>query len=75
MMRLVLALSINVGLLSLFFITQAHMALGITLGISVLVWFFYFLWRRQNLVEQRVKDKISGQTVVMPIEHIMFRAL
>jgi len=73
-MRAVLAITINLVLIALLFLYQSHAYAAILLGVSLLTWFFYFLWRRQNLVEQRVTDKIRGQNILMPIEHVMFRA-
>lgn len=74
-MRLLLALSVNVVLFVVTFLYMSHMYIGIALGVSLLVWFFWFLWRRQNLVMARVESKISGQKIIMPTEHIMFRAV
>ena len=74
-MRLTLALAINAVLLALTFLLMSHMYIAIFIGISLLVWFFYFLWRRQQLVLERVERKIKGQKVIMPTEHIMFRAI
>lgn len=74
MIKLILAIAANLLLLGLIFLYQSHMYAAIFLGVSLLVWFFYFLWRRQNLVKKRVADKIKGQEIVMPIEHVMFRA-
>lgn len=74
-MRLLLALSINVILLAITFLYMSHMYIGIALGVSLFFWFFWFLWRRQNLVMERVESKISGQKIIMPTEHIMFRAV
>ena len=74
-MKLILALGINVLFLALSFLFMTHMYIAILIGGSLLAWFFYFLWRRQNLVMERVEDKIKGQKVIMPTEHIMFRAL
>ncbi len=74
-MRITLALAINVLLLALTFLFMSHMYIAILIGISLLVWFFYFLWRRQQLVLERIERKIKGQKVIMPTEHIMFRAV
>ena len=74
-MRITLALTINILLLALIFLFVSHMYIAILIGTSLLVWFFYFLWRRQNLILERVEGKISGQKVIMPTEHIMFRAV
>ena len=74
-MRIILVLAINVLLLALTFLYMSHMYIAILIGISLIVWFFYFLWRRQQLVLERVEGKIKGQKVIMPTEHIMFRAL
>ncbi len=74
-MRLLLALSINVLLLALMFLYISHMNLAILVGISLIVWFFWFLWHRQKLVMERVEGKIKGQKIIMPTEHIMFRAV
>jgi len=73
--RITLALAINVLLLALTFLFMSHMYIAILIGISLLVWFFYFLWRRQQLVLERIEGKIKGQKVIMPTEHIMFRAV
>jgi hypothetical protein len=73
--RITLALTINALLLALTFLFVSHMYIAILVGISLLVWFFYFLWRRQQLVQERIERKIKGQKVLMPIEHIMFRAV
>ncbi|WDE01684.1 hypothetical protein [Thalassomonas actiniarum] len=74
-MRITLALAINVLILVLTFLFMSHMYIAILIAISLLVWFFYFLWRRQQLVQERVERKIAGQKVIMPTEHIMLRAL
>lgn len=74
-MRLLLALAINGVLLGLTFLYMSHMSVAILLGILLLAWFFYFLWRRQNLVQGRIEDKIKGQKVIIPTEHIMFWAV
>ena len=74
-MRLIVALAINVTLLALTFIFASHLYIAIALGISLLVWFFSFLWRRQEIVRARVEKKIAGQKVIMPTEHIRFRAV
>jgi len=73
--RITLALAINVLLFALTFLFMSHMYIAILIGISLLVWFFYFLWRRQQLVLERIEGKIKGQKVIMPTEHIMFRAV
>jgi len=70
-----LALSINALLLALTFLFMSHMYIAILIGVSLLVWFFYFLWRRQQLVMARIEEKIKDQKVIMPTEHIMFRAV
>ena len=74
-MKLFLGLSINLILIALTFLFMSQMYLAILIGVSLLVWFFWFLWRRQNLVLSRVKEKVKGQTLIMPVEHIMFRAV
>lgn len=74
-MKTTLALSINALLLALTFLFMSHMYIAILVGVSLLVWFFYFLWRRQQLVMARIEGKIKGQKVIMPTEHIMFRAV
>ncbi|WP_281557515.1 hypothetical protein [Thalassomonas sp. RHCl1] len=74
-MRITLALAINVLMLVLTFLFMSYMYIAILIAISLLVWFFYFLWRRQQLVQERVERKIVGQKVIMPTEHIMFRAI
>ena len=74
-MRITLALAINISMLALTFLFMSHMVVGLVIGTSLIVWFFYFLWHRQQLVIQRVERKIRGQKVIMPTEHIMFRAL
>ena len=74
-MRLILALAINVTMLALTFLFVSHLYIAIAIGISLFVWFFYFLWRRQELVRARVEKKIEGQKVIMPTEHIRFRAV
>ena len=74
-MRITLALAINALLLALTFLFMSHLKIAILIGISLFVWFFYFLWRRQQIVLQRVEGKIKGKKVIMPAEHIMFRAV
>ncbi len=74
-MRITLALAINILLLVFTFLLMSYMYIAILIGISLLVWFFYFLWRRQQLVLKRIEGKIKGQKVIMPTEHIMFRAV
>ena len=74
-MRVVLALSINALFMVLMFLYMSHMYIAILISVSLVAWFFYFLWRRQNLVQERTKEKIKGQTVLIPTEHIRFRAL
>jgi len=73
--KTLLALSINVLLLALTFLYLTHTFLAVLIGITLIVWFFYFLWHRQNQVEMRVGKKIKGQSIIMPTEHIMFRAV
>jgi len=73
--RLTLALAINVLLLSLTFLYMSNMYIVILIGVSLIVWFFYFLWHRQQLVLQRIEGKVRGQEIVMPPEHIRFRAV
>ena len=73
--RIKLALIINVLLLALTFLFVSHLYIAIFLGTSLLVWFFYFLWQRQQLMLARVERKIKGQNVIMPTEHIRFRAV
>jgi len=73
--KILLALSINVLLLALTFLYLTHTFFAVLIGITLIVWFFYFLWHRQNQVEKRVEEKIRGQNIIMPIEHIMFRAV
>lgn len=73
-MRVFLAVSINLIALFLLFLYQSSSLAAIFIGISLFGWFFYFLWKRQNLVEQRVKARVKEQQVIMPIEHVMFRA-
>lgn len=74
-MKLLLALAINITLLALMFLYFANIYLGIAFGISLLGWFFYFLWKRQNLVERRVKERVKEQQIIMPVEHVMLRAI
>ncbi|MCJ8331469.1 MAG: hypothetical protein HRT89_11605 [Lentisphaeria bacterium] len=74
-MRLVLALTINAMLLALTFLFMNHLTIAIVVAISLIVWFFCFLWRRQKLVEARIEEKIAGQKVIMPVEHIELRAV
>ncbi|WP_028865650.1 hypothetical protein [Psychromonas aquimarina] len=74
-MRVILAVALNILLLALTFLFMSHMYIAILIGISLLIWFFYFLWRRQKLVMARVEEKIRGQKLIMPVEHIMFRAV
>ncbi|NRB41949.1 MAG: hypothetical protein HRU20_26320 [Pseudomonadales bacterium] len=57
------------------FLFISHTATAILIGLSLLAWFFYFLWSRQQLVLERVEEKIDGQNVILPTEHIMFRAV
>ncbi|OUS27387.1 hypothetical protein A9Q99_15435 [Gammaproteobacteria bacterium 45_16_T64] len=74
-MRIILALTINIVLFALTFLFMSHTYIALLVGISLFVWFFYFLWKRQNLVLRRVEDKIQGETVIISPEHIMFRAV
>lgn len=74
-MRILLALAINAILFAVTFLYMSHTIIAVLIGASLLVWFFYFLWRRQNLVMERIEGKIKGQKVIMPTEHIMFRAV
>lgn len=74
-MRTTLALAINALMLALTFLFMSHLYIAIAIGASLLLWFFYFLWHIQNLILQRVEAKIKGQNVLMPTEHIMFRAV
>lgn len=74
-MKLILALTINLTLLALFFLYLHFEILAIALGTSLLLWFFYFLWRRQKLVEQRMLEKMEGHEIILPLEHILFRAV
>ncbi len=61
--------------MALTFLLMSHLYVGVLLGISLLVWFFYFLWCRQNLVMGRNEEKTKGQKVIMPTERVLFRAL
>lgn len=74
-MKLTLALTINVLLIALTFLFVSHLYIAILAGVSLFVWFFYFLWRRQQLTRKRVEKNIEGQNVIMPVEHMMFRAV
>ncbi len=71
----ILALAINLIFIALFFLylTSAKV-IAVFMGVSLIAWFFYFLWKRQNLVEQRIKEKIVDQTIVQPLERVFFRA-
>lgn len=74
-MRLLLALSINIALVGLFFLYFSHALVATLLTVSLFVWFFYFLWRRQNAVLERIQKKSGGERIILPIEHIRFRAV
>lgn len=74
-MRVFLALTINTVLFALFFLYLNHRYLAILIGISLIAWFFYYLWRRQQIVLQRVEERIKEQKIILPVEHIMFRAV
>ena len=66
---------LDVILLAVTFLYMSHMYIAIVIGVSLIVWFFWFLWRRQKLVMDRVEGKLKGEKVIMPTEHIRFRAL
>lgn len=74
-MKIILALSINIVLLALTFLFLNYASIAIVISVSLLVWFFYYLWKRQNQVMERIVQKISGQQIIMPAEHIVFRAV
>ncbi len=72
-MMTILALAINLIFIALFFLylTSAKV-IAVFIGVSLIAWFFYFLWKRQNFVEQRIKEKIADQTIVKPLERVFF---
>lgn len=74
-LRTFLALAINIFILALTFLFMSHSYVAALIGLSLLLWFFYFLWKRQNLVKERVEQKTKGQKVILPTEHIRFRAV
>ena len=74
-MKIILALSINIVLLALTFLFLNYASIAIVISVSLLVWFFYYLWKRQNQVMERVAQKIRVQKIIMPTEHIMFRVV
>ncbi len=73
-MKALLAISINLTAIALLFLFQIAMAASILIGLSLLGWFFYYLWQRQNLVQQRLNITIDGHKIIQPMEHVMFRA-
>ncbi|MCJ8331363.1 MAG: hypothetical protein HRT89_06155 [Lentisphaeria bacterium] len=52
-----------------------YVYVAILIGVSVIAGFFYFMSRRQKIVRKLIEEKIQGQTVIMPTEHVIFRAV
>ena len=52
-----------------------YVYVAILIGVSVIAGFFYFMSRRKKIVRKLIEEKIQGQTVIMPTEHVIFRAV
>lgn len=74
-MKTFLAISINILLLGLTFLFMDYVYVAVLIGVSLIIRFFYFLSKRQNLVKNRIDQKIREEKLLLPIEHIMFRAV
>jgi len=73
-MHTLLAITINLVALLLFFIYLNFKAVGILLIVSVVVWFFVFLWRKQQEVEQNFQRRFAGKKILKLEKHAHFRA-
>lgn len=71
---LALALTINGLLILWFFIFLANTHAGIFIGISATVWFFVFLKKKQDKLEEHFQIRFAGKNIRYMDKKVVFRA-
>ncbi len=68
------AAGINLALIAVFAVFLRFTIAGVLLGVSLLVWLFIFLKRRQDAAEARFAERFSDQPTRRIEKHAHFRA-